>query len=96
MDYRFLSNEEQDAAIKSYESADLKNGFDFKAPPLMRIGLIRLSETRYRMIWTSHHILFDGWSLAVLMDEFLNAYELLVSGKELKPESKDNFEDYSR
>ena len=49
----------------------------------MRIGLIRLSEDRYRMLWTSHHILFDGWSMPILMEEFLSTYELLISGKEV-------------
>ena len=82
--------------IKEYEEADRLKGFDFKSVPLMRIGLIRLSEDRYRMIWTSHHILFDGWSMQILMEEFLSTYELLVSGKEVPAAEVDRYEDYIR
>jgi amino acid adenylation domain-containing protein len=62
----------------------------------MRISLIRLSEHKYRMLWTSHHILFDGWSLQILMEEFLRSYEELLSGKELIKKDDDRYEDYIR
>ena len=58
-----------------------------RLPPLMRLALTRLSEDRYRMLWTSHHILFDGWSIPVLMEEFLSIYESLVTGKEVVPDA---------
>lgn len=95
-DYRSLVEAAQAAAIKQYEDADRAKGFDFNAAPLMRIGLIRLTDNCYRMIWTSHHILFDGWSMPILMGEFLNSYESLKSGKELLLKEEDRFEDYIR
>ena len=82
LDFSKMSEEEQSKTLRQYEEADRDKGFDFNAAPLMRIGLIRLSEDRYRMLWTWHHILFDGWSMPILMEEFLNTYELLISGKE--------------
>jgi hypothetical protein len=48
------------------------------------------------MFWTSHHIIFDGWSLPILTEEFLKAYETLVSGNKLQLKTQDNFEDYIR
>jgi len=86
----------QSLALKEYEVADRTRGFDFKSPPLMRLGLIRLKEDRYRMFWTSHHILFDGWTLPILMEEFLTTYELLVSGQALPEGEEDRYEDYIR
>jgi hypothetical protein len=62
----------------------------------MRISLIRLSEDKYRMLWTSHHILFDGWSLQILIEEFLSAYEQLANNKELERSEEDRYEDYIR
>ena len=92
-----MNSEEQTAAIKEYEEADRSRGFDFKSAPLMRISLIRLSEDRYRMIWTWHHLLFDGWSMPVMMEEFLRTYESLKSGKQLiAKEEEDRYEDYIR
>jgi len=58
--------------------------------------LIRLSDDRYRMLWTWHHILFDGWSLPVLMEEFLNNYQSLATGRQVKVAETDRYEDYIR
>jgi amino acid adenylation domain-containing protein len=95
-DIRQLDNLGQAAAVKQYEEADLSKGFDFKTAPLMRIGLLQLTNGDYRMVWTTHHILMDGWSLGILMGEFLNTYELLKSGKQLLVKDEDRFEDYIR
>jgi amino acid adenylation domain-containing protein/non-ribosomal peptide synthase protein (TIGR01720 family) len=96
LDYSGMGKAEQAAALMEYKETDRKQGFDFKSAPLMRISLIRLSRERYRMLWTSHHILFDGWSLPVMMEEFLSTYEILEAGSEVKPREVDSYEDYIR
>ena len=96
LDYRGMDEQAQAAALKEYESSDRAKGFDFKSAPLMRLSLIRLTEDRYRMQWTWHHLLFDGWSLPVMMEEFLGTYELLLSGQALPVRSEDRYEDYIR
>ncbi len=96
LDYRGIPTEAQKIALKEYELVNRARGFDYKTPPLIRLGLIRLAENRYRMFWTSHHLLFDGWSLPVMMEEFLTTYELLLSGKPLPTIQEDKYEDYIR
>ncbi len=95
-DFSTLSSEEQQEAIASYEASDRVKGFDFKSVPLMRLGLLRINNDRYRMVWTSHHILFDGWSLPILMEEFLTTYETLLAGQQPKIAEEDRYEDYIR
>ncbi|MBK8551806.1 MAG: AMP-binding protein [Ignavibacteria bacterium] len=96
LDYSDLSPEEQSDALKKHEEKDREERFDFKSAPLMRVGLIRLSEDRHRMVWTFHHILFDGWSKSILMEEFLRTYEILKSGSEVPAAEVDRYEDYIR
>jgi amino acid adenylation domain-containing protein/non-ribosomal peptide synthase protein (TIGR01720 family) len=96
IDLRHLDQKEQASEIKKLESEDLATGFDFEKAPLMRLVLIRLSEEKYKMFWSSHHILFDGWSLAILTGEFLNFYELISQGKTIDQKQEDRFEDYIR
>ncbi len=96
LDYRDLNPAQQKTAIKSYEDTDIARGFDFKVAPLMRIGLIRMEEDRYRMLWTSHHILFDGWSRQILMEELLSNYELILANTSLPAKEDDRYEDYIR
>lgn len=96
LDFSKMTEQERTTALNEFEATDRSTPFDFKVAPLMRLSLIKLSENKHRMIWTSHHILFDGWSLGVLMEEFLKTYETLVTGKQLIIGEEDKFEDYIR
>ena len=58
-------------ALDALAQADLARGFDLARPPLTRLALIRTSEDTHHFIWTSHHLLLDGWSTARLMAEVL-------------------------
>ncbi|WP_194292157.1 condensation domain-containing protein, partial [Streptomyces jumonjinensis] len=48
--------------------------FDLAVPPLLRLLLIRLGEDRHRLVVTSHHVVMDGWSMAVLFNELSAVY----------------------
>jgi non-ribosomal peptide synthetase component F len=48
-------------------------GFDVTKPPLLRFVLVRLAD-RYRLVLTNHHILWDGWSLPLLLEELFALY----------------------
>jgi len=53
---------------------DRAQGFDLASAPLMRVALIRLSDDEWRLVWTRHHLLLDGWSTARLFAEVLRDY----------------------
>jgi len=82
--------------IHQYKTADRNKGFDFKAPPLMRLVFIKMSDDKYTMVWSSHHLLFDGWSLPIIMQEVLSTYEALLAGTFVEKNTVDNFRDYIR
>lgn len=96
IDFSGLAGEEQAAAVYAYEEEDSKKGFDFTVAPLMRVILLRLDDVRYRMLWTSHHILIDGWSTPILMEEFLKTYQSLIAAETIVPAEEDRYEDYIR
>ncbi|VVO19238.1 non-ribosomal peptide synthetase [Pseudomonas fluorescens] len=49
-------------------------GFELSRVPLQRLVLIRTAEDSHQLIWTSHHILMDGWSSSQLFGEVLQHY----------------------
>ncbi|KKZ75270.1 hypothetical protein VO63_03555 [Streptomyces showdoensis] len=49
--------------------------FDTARPPLVRFLLIRLGGTRWRFALTNHHIILDGWSTSILLDELFRLYD---------------------
>ncbi|MFK4445890.1 amino acid adenylation domain-containing protein/non-ribosomal peptide synthase protein (TIGR01720 family) [Caballeronia udeis] len=77
------------AALDDLASADLKQGFDVTRAPLQRLSLIRVDTDRYHFVWTHHHVLMDGWSVAQLLGEVLRHY----SGQSL-PAHGGRYRDY--
>ncbi|MFD0277727.1 amino acid adenylation domain-containing protein [Kitasatospora sp. NPDC127111] len=61
--------------------AERKRGFDLSAPPLVRVAVADLGPYGRRAALTFHHILVDGWSLPLLMDELT----ALLAGEEPRP-----------
>jgi non-ribosomal peptide synthase protein (TIGR01720 family) len=49
-------------------------GFDFRAAPLTRLVAARWADRRWRLVWTWHHILLDGWSMSRLLGEIQTVY----------------------
>jgi amino acid adenylation domain-containing protein/non-ribosomal peptide synthase protein (TIGR01720 family) len=54
--------------------AEAGKGFELDRPPLFRLTLVSLDEARHLLIWTSHHLLLDGWASARLLAEVLAHY----------------------
>src|SRR5207244_12769194 len=48
---------------------------------LWRASLLRLGEEEYILSLTLHHIVADGWSMGVLVEEFVTLYVAAVSGQ---------------
>ena len=62
---------------------DRAERFDFAAPPLVRFTVVRLGAEQHRLILTHHHILMDGWSVPVLVQELLTLYARRGDGRAL-------------
>ncbi|WP_263143473.1 non-ribosomal peptide synthetase [Pseudomonas sp. RIT-PI-AD] len=61
--------------------AEAQTPFDLVAGPLLRIGLLRLAEREHVLLLTLHHIVADGWSMTVLIDEFTRLYDAFALGE---------------
>ncbi|TDD88148.1 amino acid adenylation domain-containing protein [Actinomadura darangshiensis] len=64
------SGAEADAVV----ARERARGFDMTAPPLLRFVLVRTAPERFRLVFTNHHILLDGWSTPVLATELFLLY----------------------
>lgn len=69
---------------------DFIKPFDLNRAPLFRFGLIKVAKNRHIFIFDVHHIIFDGWSVNVFMNELWSVYY----GHELPPK-KLQFKDYA-
>ncbi|WP_217602941.1 non-ribosomal peptide synthetase [Chitinophaga sp. GbtcB8] len=80
----YLSRKKEiDQFVEEFKKNDREAGFDLSKDVLMRVSLIKVGDQEYKLIWTWHHILFDGWCTRVLAAEVLRTYHSLISGKPL-------------
>ncbi|SDH72564.1 non-ribosomal peptide synthase domain TIGR01720/amino acid adenylation domain-containing protein, partial [Pedobacter terrae] len=94
IDVREVPINKQPSYVEDLAFQNKKAGFNVDKPPLIRITVLRVSEDKYKMIWTSHHLLTDGWSMPILIDELLETYQTLLEGKKAKDEKIDSYKDY--
>ncbi|WP_347556843.1 non-ribosomal peptide synthase/polyketide synthase [Robbsia sp. KACC 23696] len=57
--------------------------FDLTSGPLLRVALIRVQPDEHVLAVSMHHIVSDGWSVEVLLEEFVAAYRATVMGEAL-------------
>lgn len=66
--------EDPDADFDTLAQAERERGFALNAAPLFRLTLARGAGAAWHFIFTSHHILMDGWSNAQLLGEVIAHY----------------------
>ncbi|KAB7770806.1 non-ribosomal peptide synthetase [Xanthomonas sp. LMG 12462] len=93
-DWRELDAQAQEAQFERYRQQDRARGFDVACAPLLRIALFRLGEERYRLLWTHHHMLSDGWSLPILYKEVMQVYTAGLQGTSVQLPPAPRYEAY--
>ena len=53
-------------------------GLDMASPPLMRLTFLTGPDGEREVLWTFHHLLFDGWSWPLLLGELRTCYRALA------------------
>ena len=74
----------QEPLLRELAKLDAQRAFDLSRNPLLRSTLVRLAHTDHVVLFAMHHIVSDGWSMGVLVQEFGALYpsyeDGLVSG----------------
>ncbi|WP_315790951.1 amino acid adenylation domain-containing protein [Fischerella sp. JS2] len=69
-----LSGENWEGEIKKFAAQEAKKPFNLAKGPLVRATLLRLGEEEHVFLLTMHHIITDGWSVGVFMQELATLY----------------------
>jgi amino acid adenylation domain-containing protein len=80
--------------LQAFLKADRDRDFDLSEAPLMRLAVIRLSAAAWQFVISFHHVLLDGWSLAIVFEEAAAHYQAYCQGQEPRLEPPRPFEDY--
>jgi pristinamycin I synthase-3/4 len=71
----------REAELARLLGAEARRPFDLGSGPLLRRGLLRLEARDHALFLTLHHIVSDGWSTGVLVDELRQLYAGFAGGR---------------
>jgi amino acid adenylation domain-containing protein len=80
-DLRALPGDEREAAASTVTAGEARRPFDLARGPLLRYQILRLADEEWQSVLVVHHIIFDGWSLALFNREMGALYAAFVSGQ---------------
>ncbi|WP_226362225.1 condensation domain-containing protein [Pseudonocardia sp. ICBG1142] len=80
LDWSGKDERDQHELLGRLQTEDRATGIDPENPPLQRLAVIRLGEHRHRILWTYHHVLLDGWSIPLVLDEVMAWYRSIAGG----------------
>ncbi|MEM9223349.1 MAG: amino acid adenylation domain-containing protein [Pseudomonadota bacterium] len=87
--------DDPDPAFRDVLAHDAEKPFDLGTGTPLRAALVRLAAERHILVVTAHHIVCDGWSLNIIVDELAALYNEAVSGTPARLASVPGFTRYA-
>jgi len=78
LDLQQLAETEREEKVKQLAAEEASKPFDLTKGPLLRASLLQLDAEEYVLLLTLHHIIFDGWSIGVFLQELAALYEAFL------------------
>lgn len=88
MDWQGLLEEKIEVEYEKFLRNDRNMGFYLENAPLMRFALIQIKEDLHYFVWTFHHIIMDGWSLPLVIEQMLHNYRAIQNHTSVAMEDK--------
>ncbi len=81
IDLQQLSPAERESRARQLAIEATQHPFNLSTDSLLRVKLLRLEQTRSILLLTLHHIVADGWSMGVLMNEIAALYPAFANNR---------------
>jgi amino acid adenylation domain-containing protein len=96
LDYSGIDGDTQLQYITRYAQQDAVYTFDLLNGPLIKAALLKLSDTTYHFVLTAHHIICDGWSLGIILQDLGSLYSAHVQQQSALLSDAPRFTEYAR
>ncbi len=92
----YSKEEDPNEKIENYITEDRHKPFDLEKGPLFRCVLLKKSDKKYEFYINMHHIICDGWSIEILINELFVLHDSFKNNKKfLLPELEIQYKDYA-
>ncbi|WP_431193990.1 amino acid adenylation domain-containing protein [Acaryochloris thomasi] len=83
VDLQDLTLDEQELVLEKLAIANTQTPFTLSQGPLLRTKLLKLDPEKHVLLFTMHHIIADGWSKGVLIQDLSQLYTQIVSKRDV-------------
>lgn len=88
--------EEQRIFIDELKASDRKKNFNLSKDLLLRLRVLKVGKGSYKLLWSHHHIILDGWSFYIVLLDLFKIYCSVIHGKTLKQDEAYTYCEYLR
>ncbi|WP_047883107.1 condensation domain-containing protein, partial [Pseudomonas sp. ARP3] len=81
-DIQILEDRTDEAQLKARVEAEIARPFDLRQGPLLRVTLLELNAQEHVLVLVQHHIVSDGWSMGVMVQELMQLYAAYSQGQD--------------
>ncbi len=81
IDLQELTKTASEQVVQELITKAAQQPFDLTQIPLLRVSLLHLSPSENVVLFTMHHIISDGWSINILIQELTTLYPKFLHGK---------------
>ncbi|MBD2727826.1 amino acid adenylation domain-containing protein [Nostoc sp. FACHB-892] len=81
IDLRQLPQAEREVQARQFTNQEAQRPFNLSTDSLLQVKLLWLDETEYILLLNMHHIVSDGWSIGVLIQEIAALYTAFTSNQ---------------
>ncbi|RMP61353.1 hypothetical protein ALQ18_00744 [Pseudomonas marginalis pv. marginalis] len=74
----------EEAQLKARVEAEIAQPFDLQQGPLLRVTLLRLAADEHVLVLVQHHIVSDGWSMQLVVEELVQLYAAYSQGQDVQ------------
>ncbi|MCP5108991.1 MAG: AMP-binding protein, partial [bacterium] len=93
-DYSQLLPPEKETQLQTFEENQENKRFNLVKEMPLQVSLLKLEKNRYKLYWTYHHIIMDGWCSGIVFKELLHIYRSLQKGEFYHPSPSKPYRHY--
>ncbi|WP_143323894.1 non-ribosomal peptide synthetase, partial [Clostridium sp. BL-8] len=94
--YEDISNleENKEEYLERFKKKDKDKGFDLTNDCLNRLSVIKIDSDIYKIVYSFHHIIMDGWCLGIIINDIINIYKLISKNEEIVFDETEPYSKY--
>ena len=81
IDWSKEGKENQNKKVSHFLEEEGQRVFDFENGPLLRVTLLKINQAEHLFVLTEHHLIHDGWTQGVLLQEFITVFTACSEGR---------------